>query len=458
MLPIAIGFAAVLLGLVAAVAPQYALAGMLALIIAPIVFAKPIVGLCTLVFMSFLEAYSGLAGVVSVTKLIGGILILAWLGIAATSRSRDRSTRGLVGREPLLAASLALFAGWAAASLVWAESPAAALSSLGRYALDFALFPIALIAIRNRGHVLWIVGSFLAGAFVVVALGVLDGSLQSSSGDDRLSGAGVNPNQLGTYLVVVVVVAAVLTANRRWSPTARTAVFAITGLAGIAVLMTLSRGALVGLAAALLVAPVAIGRGRRSVAILFVIIAAVGSVAFYAALAPAGSVDRVTHPERGGGTGREDLWRVGLRIVKDKPLTGVGAGNFPVASVHYLLRPGASNRDEIIVDKQKVAHNIYLTVMTELGTIGFVLFALILGQCLIRSGEAAHRFRDQHDLTMELVARGLFLALISLFVADFFSSALYSKQLWLLLAIAPALVAIAERSEVSAELTPLPRR
>jgi hypothetical protein len=67
-------------------------------------------------------------------------------------------------------------------------------------------------------------------------------------------------------------------------------------------------------------------------------------------------------------------------------------------------------------------------------------------------------FRDRGDLTMELVARGLFLALISLFAADFFSSALYSKQLWLLLAIAPALVAVANRSEVSAaDLRPLPR-
>jgi O-antigen ligase len=458
LLPVAVGGAAILLGIVAAIRPEYALAGVLGLILAPITFARPIIGLCALVFMSFLESYSGLAGVVSVTKLIGAILILAWLASAATSKSRDWSNRGLVGREPLLAAALALFAGWAAASLSWAEAPSAALNSFGRYALNFALFPVALIAIRNRGHVLWLVGSFLAGAFVVVSLGVLDGSLNSASSEDRLSGAGVNPNQLGTYLVVVVIVAAVLTANRRWSPTARAAVFAVTALAGIGVLMTLSRGALVGLAAALILAPLAIGRGRRSIALLFVIIAAVGSVAFYTALAPPGSVQRVTHPERGGGTGREDLWRVGWRMVKAKPLAGVGAGNFPVASIHYLLRPGASNRDEIIVDKQKVAHNIYLTVLSELGTIGFVLFAVILGQCLVRAGQAARQFRDRNDLTMELVARGLFLALVSLFVADFFSSALYSKQLWLLLAIAPALIAVADRSEVSSDLTPLPRR
>jgi putative inorganic carbon (HCO3(-)) transporter len=458
LVPIAIGASAILLGILAGIRPEYALAGIFGLLLAPIIFARPIVGLCALVFMSFLESYSRLAGIVSATKIIGGILILAWLAIAATAKSRGWSNRGLVSREPLLTATLVLFVGWAAASLAWAEAPSAALSSLVRFALNFALFPIALIAIRKREHVLWLVGTFLAGAFASVALGVLDGSLHSASNEDRLTGGGVNPNQLGTYLVVVVVVAATLTANRRWSPTARAAAFAVTALAGLTVLMTLSRGALVGLAAALILAPLAIGRGRRGIALVFVVMAAVGSVAFYAALAPPWSVERVTHPEQGGGTGREDLWKVGWRMVKDKPVAGVGAGNFPVASIHYVLRPGKTDRDEIIVDKKKVAHNIYLTVLSELGTIGFALFAVILGQCLIRAGQAAHLFRERGDLTMELVARGLFLALISLFVADFFSSALYSKQLWLLLAIAPALIAVANRPDRSPDLTPLPTR
>ena len=56
------------------------------------------------------------------------------------------------------------------------------------------------------------------------------------------------------------------------------------------------------------------------------------------------------------------------------------SGQLSVSSVHYLLRPGKTERDEIIVDKKKVAHNIYLTVLSELGTIGLALFAVILGQ------------------------------------------------------------------------------
>jgi hypothetical protein len=46
---------------------------------------------------------------------------------------------------------------------------------------------------------------------------------------------------------------------------------------------------------------------------------------------------------------------------------------------------------------------------------------------------------------MEILARGLFLALVAFLVADFFSSQLFGKQLWLLLAVGPALRLFAER-------------
>jgi O-antigen ligase len=460
LLPVAIAGSALLVGALSAIRPEFALAAVFGLALVPIILARPIVGLCALVFMSFLETYAAMTGVVSATKIIGAILILAWLGFAATAKPREWADRRLLSREPLLGATLILFLAWAAASLAWAEVPGTAQSSTIRFVLNFSLFPIALIAIRTRRHVLWVLGTFVMGAFTAAALGLMSGSIQSAAAEDRLSGAGLNPNQLGSYLVVALLIAGTLTANRRWSPAGRGVALAISALGGIAVLLTLSRGALVGLAAALLLAPFVIGPGRRATALLFVIFAVVGSVAWYAAIAPPEAVQRITNPEQDGGSGREDLWRVGWRMVQDRPFAGVGAGNFPESSIHYVLRPGGTDRSEIIVDEKKVAHNIYLTVLSELGMVGFGLFVLILGLCLVRTFQAAGRFARRGDLTMELVSRGLLLALISFLVAGFFSSALYSKQLWVLLALAPALLAISERPGGSAEanLTLLPRR
>lgn len=444
--------AALGIGAVAAFRPALAVTAMVGLALIPIVLTRPIVGFCALVFLSFLEEYSAMTGAVSVIKILGALLILAWLAIVATTGSRERGGQGLLSREPALAAALVIFAAWASMSLVWAEVPEAAQSAVLRFVLNFLLFPIALVAIRAPRHVVWMLAAFLAGSFAAVAVGFLTGAMETGE-EERLRGAGLNPNQLGTYLVVSMIFAATFAANRRWSSFARVLALVVAGLAGVAFLMTLSRGALVGLAAALLVAPLAMGRGRRLGTLVLVVATVVGTLCWYTAIAPANAVERVTHPERGGGSGREDLWRVGLRIVEDRPLHGVGAGNFPESSIHYLLRPGLTERDEIIVDEKKVAHNIYLTVLSELGAVGLSLFLVILALCLRCALQAAQRFTRQGNVLMELTSRGLFISLVSLLVADFFSSALYSKQLWVLLAAAPALLALSERSD-----SPLPAK
>jgi len=46
---------------------------------------------------------------------------------------------------------------------------------------------------------------------------------------------------------------------------------------------------------------------------------------------------------------------------------------------------------------------------------------------------------------MELLSRAVVVALVALLAMDFFLSDQFSKQLWLLLALCPALLAIASR-------------
>jgi O-antigen ligase len=444
---VGIAATAVLLGVAAAFQPLIAVAAMVGLLVLPIVLVRPIVGLAVLVFLSFLESYSAMTGFLTLTKIVGVTLVIAWFAIVATRRAEDERD-GMLSREPLLGAALLLFTAWAAMSLVWAESPDAAQTSVLRFAQNFVLFPIMLVAIRAPRHALWIVATFVAGALAAVALGFSAGTLADPDAQGRLKGAGLNPNQLGSYLAAAAIITGVLAANRRWSALARCALLATAGIALISVLLTLSRGALVGLGAALLLAPIVIGRGRRVGALALIVAAIVGGVGWYAAVAPASAVDRITHPSRNGGSGRENLWLVGWRMVEDKPIVGVGAGNYPVSSIHYVLRPGFAPGDAAsIVDRKKVAHNIYLTVLSELGAVGLALFMAILLACLRSALRAARKFAAQGELVMELLARGLFLALVNLLVAGFFSSSIYIKQLWVLLAAGPALLALAERAD-----------
>jgi putative inorganic carbon (hco3(-)) transporter len=443
---VALAAGAVVVGIGAAVEPALIVAAVVGLALAPIVLTRPIFGLAALVYLSFLETVSGLTGALSLTKILGAMLALAWIAAVAI-RSSGRHA-GVLAREPVLATALVLFIAWAAISLEWAEAQDAALTSVQRFALNFILFPIAFVVVTRRSHVLWLVGVFVAGAFTSAAFGLVQGTATDPSATERLGGAGINTNQLGSYLVVAAVFAAVLTANRAWSPRARLALAGVACLAALCVFLTVSRGALVGMLVAMLVAPFVIGRARRGAAVAAIVLGLAGSVAYFAVVAPANAVERVTSPDRDGGSGREDLWRVGWRMAEDKPVHGVGAGNYPERAAEYLLRPGATDNDTIIVDEKKVAHNVYLTVLSELGAVGLALFLSVIALCVRAAWRAAGIFALRGDTTMELVSRALVLGLASLLAVAFFSSAVYVKQFWILLALAPVLRLLAELGEV----------
>src|SRR4051794_30630003 len=133
------------------------------------------------------------------------------------------------------------------------------------------------------------------------------------------------------------------------------------------------------------------------------------------------------------------------------PVNGVGVGNFQTSSVHYLLKPGAIKRGDLIVTQPKVAHNTYLQVLAEMGVVGLVLFLTILLFALWCAFRAARLFARKRDLRMELLARGVLISLIGLLVSYFFISEMYNKQFWLLLGLGPAIWAIARQERVIVE-------
>ena len=433
-------------GLIAGLDPILALGLIVGLGVLALLLTNLTAGLMVFTVVAFLESLPSVSGAPSIAKIVGLFLVLGWAGAVGFSRS-DGSSLDFAARFPALVWVLALFLTWVLVSLLWAEDVGVARQTFFRYALNLVLFPIVFAAIREPRHVSWLYTVFIAGGLLGGFVGLQ--TVQSSDiPDERLSGAGLNPNELGALLAVAAVLATCLAVSRSSSAGARLIALAAALLSTLLVIMTESRGAMLGLTAAVLVTPFAAGRGRRAAAVAVALAAALSVAVWVTTAAPAQTRERLTQPTS-SGSGRVDLWTVGLRMVKDEPITGVGAGNFPVSSVHYLLQPGAIARDEFIVDHPKVTHNIYLQVLAELGVIGLALFLALIGTCLACVLRAARTFRRQGAATMELLSRGLFIALVALLVADFFSSALYSKQLYLLLAMGPALLAMASPRRAS---------
>jgi putative inorganic carbon (HCO3(-)) transporter len=431
----------VVFGLVAGVQPRLAILAALAGVLGAVMVANLVFGLCVFTVISFLDVLPQLTGGFPVTKGVGLLLVGSWLLRTISERNVRDDGGGLLAQRPALAAALMLFLTWTVFSMLWAERSSSAADSLVRFALNFALFPIVFTALRTRRQIEALFGSFVLGALIAAAWGIATGTATAG----RLAGAGLNPNQLGVPLAVGIVLAAALSANRAWPAIVRLAALVAAAGCMAGMFSTVSRQAALGLGVALLATPFVAGRGRRLAALGLVALAFGGSVVWLGLIAPHSTVERITHGDKYGGNGREDLWRVGWRMVHAHPVQGVGAGNFPVSSVHYLLRPGRTTQDSLIVDQPKVPHNIYLNVLAELGVVGIALFGVILASCLWSALAAARAFARLGDVTTEILARGLFLALVCFLVADFFSSQLFSKQLWLLLAAGSALRGVAVR-------------
>ncbi len=430
-------------GGLAGVDPRLGVATGLGLAFTACVVVDITAGLVLFTVLSFLDVINIGGAAVSFMKVAGLLLFVSWVARTATSPRRDATTL-LAGYPGLVAACVVLVA-WSALSFTWAESHGNAVTTTNRFLLDALLFAIVLAAVRRREHLRWVLGGFIIGADLSAIYGLINPVAPTGNEVSRLVGALGESNQQATVLVAAIVLAVGLIAVSRGSPVVRLAlavgiVVAFAGLFG-----TLSRAGLISLGC-VLIAGVIVGGRWRVWAVLLLIACAGATVTYFAAIASTGAVQRVTSPDT---SGRSDIWTVGWRMFQANPVTGVGAGNFQVSSIHYLQQPGTIHRADLIVVTPKVAHNIYLELLADLGVPGLIALLSVFGTaigCAVRAARASQRAGDRD---LELLSRCLILALVAFLSADFFASEVYAKQLWLLLALCPAVLAISRSGQLA---------
>jgi len=434
-----LGSIALGLGLLAGVDPKLAIAAAIGLAFVVLVLGDLTFGLCLFAVVSFLDLLPDLGGsLLSFSKVVGLLIAISWLAKVSTS---DDTRNDFLAAYPVFAYVLAAFVGFAGLSLTWAEDAQAGRTSLMRFALNLILFLIVYTAVRTPKQFVLTVGAYVSGASIAAAYGMLFPPQDTAYYDvSRVGGTLGDPNELAAVLVPGMVLAAALAITLKRAPLLRLAAVGASALCAAGVFLTLSRGGLIATAFALLVGLFVAGRWRVQ-ALLLTVLVAFGGLFYFGYVASEDAVDRVTQVE--GGSGRTDLWTVGLRMVEAEPVHGVGVGNFQAASVHYLLEPGVLRRDEFIVDNPKSAHNTYLQVLAELGGVGLTLFASIILFSLLCMLRAARIFERLGEQGMELLARALLVAVAGVLAADFFISDTFSKQLWLLLGLGPALLGVA---------------
>jgi O-antigen ligase len=429
-------------GIAAGISPKVAVGIAFGIFFLLLIVADLTIGLCLFTVVAFLDLLPDFgAAALSFAKLVGLVLAISWIA-AITTRSRER--KGFVAVHPVAAYVALLFVCWIAASTFWAREAGPAHVSLLRYALNVLLFIIVFSAVRERRHFTWVLASYVTAAAASAAYGLLLGSPGTPEADVvRLTGTIGDANELAAVLVAGVWFAFALATSLRRAPIARILALAAGVFCIAGIFLSLSRGGLLALGVTLLAAILFGGRWRAAAAVVGVLLAMV-TAGYFVLVASPEARTRVTTLQ--GGAGRSDIWTIGLRMVKAHPVRGIGVGNFQNTAVSYVLAPGTIRRADLLIEKPKVAHNTYLQVAAELGLVGLALFMFLVLFAIWCALKAAHVFRDKGDARMELLTRGFLVGMIGMLAADFFISEEFSKQLWLILGLAPAILAVAQSS------------
>jgi O-antigen ligase len=434
-------FLAAIIGVLAGIDGRLALAGAFAIAFTLVAFTDLALGLALFTFLGFIVVVPNFAGqTLSVVKVAALPLLLSWLAII-TREGNSRRIFTVV--HPAISLLMALFLGWVVLSYTWAEDPSQTLASAFRYTLVIALVLVVFTAVQREAHVKAVVAAMVLGATAAALYGFLNPPPPQYGQVERLAGTLGNPNELAAALVLGIGLSGGLAAAVK-DPLLRGAAIGAGGICLIAILLTGSRGGLIALGAMLLAA-IVVAKGRRMALSLATCAVLLAGIAYVVMAAPPQSRERILHP--GSGSGRVDIWTVGTRMVSANPVEGVGAGNFPVASIHYLLRPGAMTQDQYIADTPKVAENMYLEVFAELGIVGLAFFLTLIAFGLGCSFAALTRFRQLGRRHLQGLTAAIAVSTVGLLVADFFASEQYARELWLLLGLGPALLAIAKRME-----------
>lgn len=349
--------------------------------------------------------------------------------------------------HPGLVTLVVAFVSWSLLSLIWAESRTKGFEQLQTAILVMLLIPIVYTGVTSERDVKAIAGAFVAGATVAAGYGVVTsptisgGAAEASEELNRVAGTVGDPNVLASILLAGTFLAVALALTQKRNPAMRLALFFCAFLCLLGVVLTFSRGGLIALGAAMLVTPFLVR--RRAAAITLMVLVVIGIVAFVVTFAPADAKDRLTKND--GGSGRTDIWRIGWRMVEANPVVGIGVGNFQNTSVHYQIAPGAARVRTDLADHPSVAHNSFLELLAEGGVIGLGLFLGIIVAALATAVKATRRFLRERRSDLALLSGAVVIAIIAILASDFFISEQFAKQLWLLIALCPALAAISLR-------------
>lgn len=144
--------------------------------------------------------------------------------------------------------------------------------------------------------------------------------------------------------------------------------------------------------------------------------------------------------------GRIISWKVSLEMVKDKPLLGIGFKNMVYEYQRYVQNVPLPAGMEAI--PSRVAHNSYLQVWAETGSIALLVFLFMVGSTILLARRIARRARGSYDAWIVPYANSIEVCFYGYLAGAMFLNRAHFDLLYQLVAVGSAmpLILVAERA------------
>ena len=281
------------------------------------------------------------------------------------------------------------------------------------------------------------------------------GAVQVEQFLQRSSGPFGAPNSFAGFLVLLLPATGALMARRGATAAERVGWGWVTAVLLTGLALTISRGAWIALALALIAWPL-LGRGRQSwshrvgmAAGVMVFLLMLGGVVY--AVAPKARDRFAVLLRDGGERSRPILWQAAGELIREAPVWGAGAGSYDVLFERH--RPVG------FVDRPEWTHNDYLNTVSEYGVVGGALLAGGAGMALreSRRRNARRSPTGDHGMDQPLFRQALGLGLLAFGLQLFVDFHLKIPALGLAFATIASLALSREGGGVQAERVPRAR-
>jgi putative inorganic carbon (HCO3(-)) transporter len=412
-------------------------------VIVLVTLIEPLAGLALTLVVAPLAAYTNyMTGAVLRPLDVGQIMLALALGAWLL--------RGLAHREirlplvPLLW-PLLIFVGWAATSLLWAQSFEYAIPEVIKW-VEVVLIMLVVVDARDRRSLGWVIAGVLASGALQAALGIWQFGLRGVGPETfkisghlyRAYGSFEQPNPYAGYIGMIWPVAAGLLIGQvsnikyqisrgcvvshlasRLLPLATCALLLV-----VALVFSWSRGAWMGALAAVVVMAAALPRriwlGVSGVALAAAVLFSANAIGALPGAVRARLTDFTQQAQvfdvRGVGINDANYavlerlahWQAAGEMIRYHPWTGVGFSNYEPAYPQYALMNWPVPLGH--------AHNYYLNVGAELGIPGLLAYLLLWGVILWQTLRVLRRGSGwQRGLALGLLGAWAHLAAHNLF-------------------------------------------